>query len=220
MRVHPVLLRLEDRACVVVGGDAAAEPKIRALLDAGAVVTVIAPELTDGLMALAAAGRLTHQPRAYRDGDLCGATLAYASTRDRTTIAALGAEAARERVLLNVIDVPDACQFISPAVVRRGDLTIAIGTGGASPGLSAQLRARLAAEFGPEYGPYVEILRAVRTALWDQPTRAAVVTSLVDSALLDLVRRGDRAGIDALLGEIAGREHTLERLGVALDGEA
>lgn len=220
MRVHPVLLRLEDRACVVVGGDDIAEPKVRALLDAGAPVTVIAPELTGSLAALAAAGRLTHLPRAYRAGDLAGATLAYASTRDRAVIGALTAEAAREHVLLNVIDVPDACHFISPAVVRRGDLTIAIGTGGASPGLSAQLRGRLATEFGPEYGPYVDILRAVRTALWNQPTRAAVVTSLVDSTLLDLVRRGDRAGIDALLGEIVGNGHTLERLGVSLDGTA
>src|SRR5207245_1050257 len=81
--------------------------------------------------------------------------LAYASTRDPELIRRLADEAERERVLLNVIDVPGACTFIAPAVVRRGELQIAIGTGGASPGLAARLRAELEAQVGPEYAPFV-----------------------------------------------------------------
>src|SRR5262245_40479312 len=115
MRTHPVFLRLEGRRCVIVGHDAAAVAKAEACRAAGADVTVISPQ-------------------AYRSGHLVGAFLAYASTDDAELIGRLVDDAARERVLLNVVDVPAACTFISPAVVERGELRIAIGTGGASPG--------------------------------------------------------------------------------------
>jgi siroheme synthase-like protein len=206
---------------VVIGGDGPAEPKIRGLLDAGARVTMIAETTTPLVEDWLEQGLLAHRARAYQRGDLAGAVIAYASTRDAGLIARLQAEASREHVLLNVIDVPAACAFISPAVVRRGDLTIAIGTGGASPALSARLRAQLKQSFGTEYGPYVAILGAIRAALWDRPDRTATVTALVDSStLLDLVRAGDRSGIDALLAAVTGTDHTLERLGVSLEGEA
>src|SRR5262245_7415822 len=225
MQTHPVFLCLEGRSCVVIGGDAATAPKVAACLRAGALVTVVAPELTDELAALAAAGRLRHEAREYRPGDLAGAALVYASTKDRALIAQLVAEAARERVPLNVIDTPEACTFLSPAVVDRGDLQIAIGTGGASPALAARLRRELEAQIGPEYAPFVAILGAIRRALAADParapTRAEVVTTLLGSPLLDLVRRGERAEVDALLADVAGRGCTLARLGVHLpDGGA
>src|SRR5690348_7691470 len=107
MRTHPVFLRLDGRRCVIVGRDAAADGKADACRAAGAAVDVIAPE-------------------DYRPGDLAGAFLAYASTRDADLISRLVEEAEREHVLLNVLDVPSACTFVSPAVVDRGDLRIAI----------------------------------------------------------------------------------------------
>src|SRR5207237_1025496 len=122
------------------------------------------------------------------------------------------------RVLLNVIDVPEACTFISPAVVERGDLTVAIATGGASPGLSARLRRELEAQLGPEYATVVAILGAVRGRLADDPGRGEVVNALVASPLLELVRRGDRAGVDALLLRLAGPRCTLACLAIRLDG--
>src|SRR2546422_2839431 len=121
MRTHPVFLRIDGRRCVIIGSDDTAARKARACRAAGAEVTVVAPER-------------------YGSEDLAGAVLAYASTRDPALIRRLVDDAARERVLLNVVDMPDACTFIAPAVVDRGDLQIAIGTGGASPGLAAQLR--------------------------------------------------------------------------------
>ena len=215
MRTHAVFLRLDGRRCVVVGGDATAERKVCACLNAQAHVAVIAPELTTGLQALHASGRIACLQRPYRDGDLRGATLAYACERDPSVIAALRAEAERERVLLNVVDVPDACTFFAPAVVGRGDLQIAIGTGGSSPGLAARLRRDLEARLGPEYAPYVTILGAVRTAL-PSARRAEVMERLVDSELLSLVQRGEAAEIDALLTRLAGDACTLGRLGVEL----
>ena len=213
MRTHPVFLRLEGRRCVVVGGDAPALVKARACVEAGAEVSVVAPEMSADLAGI------RHVARAYRAGDLAGAFLAYASTRDPELIRRLADEAERERVLLNVIDVPGACTFIAPAVVRRGELQIAIGTGGASPGLAARLRGELEAQVGPEYAPFVAILGGVRAALARDPARAEVVQKLLGSPLLELLRQGRRAEIDALLAGVAGDDCTLARLGVALAGE-
>jgi siroheme synthase-like protein len=196
MRTHAVFLRLEGRRCVVIGGDAVAERKALACREAGADVTVIAPG-------------------AYRDGDLRGAMLAYAVTDDPALIASLEAEAARERVLLNVVDVPAACSFFAPAVVARGDLQVAIGTGGSSPTLAARLRRDLEGRLDAAYEPYVTILGAVRTAL-PRARRAEVMERLVDSDLLALVRRDDRAAIDALIATTTGEPWTLRQLGVEL----
>jgi siroheme synthase-like protein len=197
MRTHAVFLRLEGRRCVVIGGDAVAERKALACRDAGADVVVIAPGM-------------------YRDGDLRGAMLAYAVTDDPVLIASLQAEAARERVLLNVVDVPAACSFFAPAVVVRGDLQVAIGTGGSSPTLAARLRQDIEGRLDAAYASYVTILGAVRTAL-PRARRAEVMERLVDSDLLALVRRGDRAAIDKLIATTTGESWTLERLGVDLD---
>jgi siroheme synthase-like protein len=215
MRTHAVFLRLEGRRCVVIGGDATAERKVLACLEAGAHVTVIAPAVEPGLDGLSEAGRIRHERRAYRDGDLCGAMLAYAVTGDPTVIAALEAEAAREHVLLNVVDVPAACSFYAPAVVARGDLQVAIGTGGSSPTLAARLRRDLEGRIDAAYEPYVTILGAVRSAL-PRARRAEVMERLVDSDLLALVRRDDRGAIDALIATTTGEPWTLQRLGVDL----
>jgi len=216
MRTHPVFLRLEGRRCVVVGADAPAAAKAAACLGAGADVVLIAP---DTPASLAAEVNLRRVERNYRPGDLRGAFLAFASTRDPETIAQLRDEAERERVLLNVIDVPDASTFLSAAVLARGELMVAIGTGGASPALAARLRRDLEAHVGPEYGPFVAILGAIRRALAPEPGRAEVLSALLDSSLLDLVRRGAHEEIDGLLTRVAGERLTLERLGVALGAE-
>jgi len=215
MRTHAVFLRLEGRRCVVIGGDATAERKTLACLDAGAQVTVIAAVPTPALNALGTTGRVRHEARGYRDGDLRGAMLAYAVTDDPAVIAALEAEAAREHVLLNVVDVPAACTFFAPAVVVRGELQVAVGTGGCSPTLAARLRRDLEGRFDAAYTPYVTILGAVRTAL-PRARRAEVMERLVDSDLLALVRRADRAAIDALIATTTGEPWTLQRLGVDL----
>jgi siroheme synthase-like protein len=214
MRTHPVFLCLEGRPCVAVGGDGAIESKIDSCRRAGARVTLVASEPTAALQRLAAAGAVRWVAREYRPGDLRDAVLAYASTRDPERIALLREEAARERVLLNVIDVPDACSFIAPAVVRRGALQVAIGTGGASPLLAARLRGELEAQVGPEYAPLLDILAAVRQFLGADPRRAEVLAALLDSPLRDLLRCGDRPGVDRLLTRIAGDRCTLERLGL------
>jgi len=214
MRTHAVFLCLEGRPCVVVGGDAVAEGKVTACVRAGAAVTVIACDATPTVAALAASGAVRHHARAYADGDLAGAVLAYAATRDADLIARLRAEAARERVLLNVVDVPDACDFIAPAVVERGELQVAVGTGGASPALAARLRRELAERVGPEYGELLAILAAVRRTLPPGGERARVVGALLDSPLLELLRRDDGPAVDGLLAALVGEGTTRVGLGL------
>lgn len=202
----------------MIGGDVAIEAKVEACLVGGGEVVVVAEDATPRLTRLARGERVAMLARAYRAGDLAGAFVAYASVREPATIAALRAEADRERVLLNVIDVPEACSFISPAVVTRGDLQVAVGTGGASPGLAARIRRDLEGTFGPEYAPYVAILGAVRRSLEGDPHRSEIIGRLVDSELLALVRGREPEAVDRLLALVAGESCILARLGVALGG--
>jgi siroheme synthase-like protein len=222
MRTHPVFLRLEGRPCVVIGGDALAAAKVAACEKAGAEVTVIARVLGPELTALIGPG-VRHVAREYRSGDLSGAFLAYASTRDAALAHRLAAEAEREHVLLNVVDMPEASTVIAPSVLQRGQLQIAIGTGGASPGLAAQLRRELEVHVGPEYALFVAVLGAVRERLAADPARApergAVVSALLTSPLLDLVRQERWEEADGVLTRIAGDACTLARLGIMPDSE-
>ncbi|MEW6429497.1 MAG: bifunctional precorrin-2 dehydrogenase/sirohydrochlorin ferrochelatase [Thermodesulfobacteriota bacterium] len=159
---YPVCLDLGGRRCVVVGGGRVAERKIEGLLECGGRVTVISPELSDHLRALAAAGTVAWLARPYRRGDLAGAFLVIAATDDRPTQEQVQREAAAANLLLNVADVPMLCNFILPATVRRGDLSLTVSTGGRSPALAQEIRRRLEGEFGPEWGIYTALLGMLR----------------------------------------------------------
>lgn len=220
MGAHPVFLCVADRCCVVLGGDDHAAAKALACRRAGAAVTVVAPAVVPALEDEIACGRVRHVARAYLPGDLAGAFVCYASLRDPEEIARVRAEARRERVLLNVTDVPEACDFFAGAVVERGALTIAIGTGGKSPALAARLRERIAAEIGAEFGALVEILGEVRRRLAGRADRNDVLRALAASELPVLLRTGDLVAVDRLLARTAGADCSLAGLGIAPDAGA
>lgn len=161
---YPVVLDLEGRRCVVVGGGSIAEHKVRGLLEAGAAVTVVAQEATGGLRALAEQGALTLVPRAYRAGDLDGAFLAIAATDDTAVNAEVYGEARQRGVLLNAVDDSQHCDFAAPSVVRRGDLSISVSTAGKAPALARRLREVLSRQFGDEWGELVAVLASAREA--------------------------------------------------------
>jgi len=127
-----------------------------------AVVRVVSPEVHPGIARLAARGKLAWERRPYRPGDLEGAFLAIAATDDPAENERVYEEAVRVRALVNVVDVPERCQFVAAAVFRRGRLTAAISTAGASPALAARLKRDLARLWGPEYGQLVEVFRRLR----------------------------------------------------------
>src|SRR5712692_5055550 len=120
MGFYPLLLELDGRACVVIGGGVVGQRKVEGLLAAGADVTVVSPDLTPGLRALSERARIRHVARAYRRGDLDGAALAFTALDDAGATAAVAEEARERGVWLNAADDPTHCSFILPAVVRRG----------------------------------------------------------------------------------------------------
>ncbi len=159
---YPTFLDLRDRACVIVGGGSVAYGKVIGLLPCGARVHVISPEVHPGIARLARRGTIRWTARTYQPGDLSGADLAIAATDDTGLNTAVHAEAVRERVLVNVVDVPEQCQFVAGAIFRRGRLQVAISTGGASPALAARLKRELNAVWGPEHGQLVSAYRRLR----------------------------------------------------------
>ena len=167
----PAFLDLRGRVCLVVGGGLVAERKARAFVESGARVTVVSPVVTTGLAALIAADRVVHRARRFRRSDLRGCALAIAATGDSTVDAAVESTARCRRVLVNVVDRPAQCDFILPSVLRRGELQIAVSTGGRSPALAREIRRRLEGLFAPDYGDLVARVGAER-----RRARAAALT--------------------------------------------
>jgi siroheme synthase-like protein len=198
----PIFLDLGGRLCLVIGGGDFAEDKIRALLDAGAIITVVSRQATDGIKLQAAGGKLHHLAREYEYGDLRGKSLAYVATENSEIARAAAREARELGIPLNVVDNPESSTFISPATFRRGDLQIAISTGGSSPAVASMLRRRLEQQMGPGYALVLEIMRRTRQFLRnreaDQRKRAFILKSLA-GALLDSVETLDNTLIDEAL---------------------
>jgi precorrin-2 dehydrogenase/sirohydrochlorin ferrochelatase len=161
-KVFPLFLKLENRACLVVGAGNIAESKIAGLIEADATVRVVAPEATPQVRAWADAKQLDWQPRPFQPSDLQGNFLVVAATSSTQLHEQIFTEARRLGVLCNVVDVPHLCDFYYPAVVRRGSLQIAISTAGESPALAQRLRKELEVQFGPEYQRWVEAIGDVR----------------------------------------------------------
>jgi precorrin-2 dehydrogenase / sirohydrochlorin ferrochelatase len=157
-KVFPLFLKLENRACLVVGAGNIAESKIAGLLAADAAVRVVAPEATPQVREWAHAKKLSWQQRPFQLSDLQGLFLVVAATSSTPLHEQIFAEAQRLGVLCNVVDVPHLCDFYYPAVVRRGSLQIAISTAGESPALAQRLRKELEVQFGPEYERWVELI--------------------------------------------------------------
>jgi precorrin-2 dehydrogenase / sirohydrochlorin ferrochelatase len=190
----PILVDVDGRLVVVVGGGRVAERRARELLAAGAVVRVVSPEAGAGLAGLAATGALTVEPRRYRHGDLAGAALAVAATDDPAVNRRVAADGRDSGVLVNRADAPDEGGFSVPAVLRRGDLTVAVGTAGRAPGLAGAVRRRLEGDFGPEWADLVDLLAADRASLPGAADEAAWA-ELLAPEVLDWVRRGENAAV-------------------------
>jgi uroporphyrin-III C-methyltransferase/precorrin-2 dehydrogenase/sirohydrochlorin ferrochelatase len=207
---YPVFLNLRGRRAVVIGGGTVAEQKVLGLIAAGAHVTVVSPETTPRLAELAAGGGIDLRRRPYRTGDLAGAWLAIAGTDDRGANAQVWAEAEREGVLLNAVDDLDHCSFIAPAIHREGDITVAVSTSGKSPALAARLRRRVARLVGPAEARLCDLLGELRPELAahvpDARARTALWYRIVDSDVIEFVRRGDvdgaRERIEELVDEL------------------
>lgn len=203
MGFYPLLLELQGRRVVVVGGGPVGERKVDGLLAVGADVMVVSPDITPALKRHAETGRIALVERIYRDGDLEGATLVFTALGDPRATAAVAEEARRRGIWLNAADDPAHCTFILPAVVRRGPLTVSVASGGATPALTRALREHLENTLGPEWGVLAELAAVARRELrasgraadgesWRRAL-AADVRALVADDRLDDARRQLRA---------------------------
>jgi precorrin-2 dehydrogenase/sirohydrochlorin ferrochelatase len=206
MREHyfPAFLDLRGRRAVVVGGGEVARGKVLGLLPCGADVCVVSPEAHPDLHRLAQRGHLRWEARRYVPGDLRDAFLAVAATDEPELNDAVYREAVAERVLINVVDVPDRCQFVYGAVMRRGRLIAAISTGGSAPAHAAALKRDLAAHWGPEQGQLVSAYRRLRPLVARRiPTVAERRRFWLDlvgrNPALPLLRAGRGREVDGLL---------------------
>lgn len=159
---YPIFANLRGRRCVVIGGGAVAQRKVAALLKCGAAVTVVSPAITPRLARQAKRGMMTHRARAFRPGDLAGAWLAYAATNDPAVNAQVFRIATTRRIFVNVVDQKPLCSFIAPSMFTRGDLVVAVGTGGASPSMAKRVRQDLESVIGPEYASMTRLLKSLR----------------------------------------------------------
>jgi precorrin-2 dehydrogenase/sirohydrochlorin ferrochelatase len=192
---YPVSLSLEGRRCLVVGGGRVAERKVAGLLACGARVHVVAPELGQGLREAAqgAHGRLTWEQRPYRRGEAGGYWLVLAATGDPQVSRAVFEDGEALGVWVNCADDPDSCSFTLPAVLRRGPLTVAVSTSGASPALARWIRERLAEQIGPEYAQLADLLSEQRQALRaaGRSTEEADWQGAIGPDMLELLRAGE-----------------------------
>ncbi|MGA2645719.1 MAG: bifunctional precorrin-2 dehydrogenase/sirohydrochlorin ferrochelatase [Candidatus Sulfotelmatobacter sp.] len=192
-----MFLKLENKRCLVVGAGKVGEPKIAGLLDTGAHVSVIALEAAEAVHEWANAGKISLELRAFVPEDLDGAFVAVIATASSTLNEFIYREAQRRGILCNAVDVPEFCDFYYPAVVRRGDLQIAISTSGQSPSLAQKLRQQLERQFGPAYAQWVAELGATRKLVLasdlDPEKKRELLHSLASREALEAALAGDSA---------------------------
>ncbi len=160
--LFPMFMKLAGKPCLVVGAGKVGEPKIGGLIDTGAHIQVVALTAGEQVRAWASAGKINLDLRSFLATDLDSKYLAVVATASRRLNELIHREAQRRGVLCNVADVPEYCDFFYPAVVRRGDLQIAISTNGQSPALAQKLRRLLERQFGEGYAEWVRQLGETR----------------------------------------------------------
>ena len=213
MGYYPIFVELQDRRCLVIGGGREAQRKVEGLLAAGGNVTVIAPKLTRDLQDLLAEGRIDLQQREYREGDLERYEVVMVATNDGAVNADVAAEGKRRRIWVNAADDTKNCDFILPAVVRRGRITIAASTGGASPALARRLREELEAYMTDDMPALADLLAEVREELRSRGIApdAEVWQQAIDEELrLLLVQRKHRQAKARLLEALGAGELVAE----------
>jgi precorrin-2 dehydrogenase/sirohydrochlorin ferrochelatase len=198
---YPAILDIAGRRALVVGGGSVGEGKVAGLLNADADVKVVSLAATPQITRWADEGAIELELRPYEARDLDGRFLVIAATADNDTNVRVFDDAEERQMLCNVVDVTHLCNFILPSIVRRGDLAIAVSTGGASPALARRIRISLGQCYGDEYAVALELLGSLREELKarypDPGERKVIFERMVYSELMDLVRAGDAEAIEA-----------------------
>ncbi|MDQ0495583.1 precorrin-2 dehydrogenase/sirohydrochlorin ferrochelatase [Paenibacillus brasilensis] len=186
-------MNCKNKICCVVGGGSIAERKVKGLIESGACITVISPNITPDLQVLADHKQLHWVNRVYREGDLQGAFLVYATANQREVNNAVAQEARQRGILVNVADRLEETDFITPGILRRGRLTISVSTAGAGPAVTADITSALEPLFGSEYEPYLDFMyemrQIIKRTVSSPRQRAKLLRRLANSGILDQIRR-------------------------------
>lgn len=201
--LFPMFLKLEGRACLVVGAGQVGEPKIRSLVDCDARVHVVAPAASAAVVEAAQLGAITWTQKSFEIADLDGVFLVIAATSSVEVNHGIFLEAQRRGILCNVVDDPPHCDFFYGAVVRRGHFQIAVSTGGLSPALAQRLRRQLEDDFPPIYGHWLERLGRQRELLFQEVDDPEVRRRLIHaSASRDAFAQFERDEFSAARKEV------------------
>jgi siroheme synthase-like protein len=201
MSYFPIYLEMAGRRCLVVGGGEVAERKVASLLEAGAKVAAISPEATDNLLRWSMENRIEFIARRYQAGDLADYDLVFVATDEPDVTTQVSNEGHRLGVWVNAADDPAHCDFILPSVLRRGDLTVAVSSGGRSPALARVIREELELYFTEEYALLAQLAAEVRGELRARAITAPIETwrRALSGEVRQLLMRGDLARAKTLL---------------------
>ncbi|MBN17945.1 MAG: siroheme synthase [Chloroflexi bacterium] len=193
---YPAFINVKNRICLVIGGGKFAEEKVFKLLSLGAKIKIISPDITQEIKDVLNKKEITWIKRKYIYGDLEDVFIAISATGDEIANEEVFKEAEKRNVLLNIVDVTHLCTFIAPSVAKRGGVTVATSTGGASPALARKFRETL--EKGCEcrlleYGDLTLILSEVRNEVRSKNIYVSAERwqECIDEKLLDLVQNGE-----------------------------
>jgi len=210
--MYPVFLNITGRLCVVIGGGSVAERKVKALVAEGAYVRVISPSVTEQLAELAREGKIDWRKKTYGWSDIDKAFLVFAATDDRETQQSIANQAQENKQLINVADDPGSCNFHVPATVRRGDLTLAVSTGGKSPAVATLVKGRVENTFGREYGILLDIMSLARQetgrerAALSQAERKKIYKKILHEDIIEWIKNGQTVRLQNHLLNILGPE--------------
>ncbi len=210
MKYYPVCLDVSGRRCVIIGGGEVAERKARRLMDCGAEVLVVSESLSPALQVMKADGRLSHIKAGYSRDLIDGAFLVIGATDRAEVNEAVSRDARKQGILVNIVDDPGHCNFILPSLYRRGDLLIAITTGGKSPALAKKLRQEMGRHFGPEYETFLKIMGQIRGKVISRGYPAgknkALFESIIESDIIDHIRGKRWDKVKEMIRNLTGEE--------------
>jgi precorrin-2 dehydrogenase/sirohydrochlorin ferrochelatase len=197
-------LKIKGVSCLVVGGGEVAERKVKGLLKAEAMVTVVAPEITAYLSELAAKGLISHCRRSFCVDDLKGRFLVIAATDDQGKNREIAKLSRLQNIMVNVVDSPEESDYFVPSQFFRGDLSIAVSTHGKVPALSKKIRTNLETQFGKEYGPYISLLEMARKQIYEStkiglPEKKRLIEKLLKIEILNMFREGKQREAEGIM---------------------
>ena len=193
---YPIFLDIESRNVVIIGGGNVCARKAETMMNYGARVSIVSPDFTDEIERWARDGALQIRRKRYEQSDLEGANIVIASTDDQSVNEQIAADCRRRRIPVNVVDVTPLCEFIVPAIIDKGSVTLAVSTGGKSPALARTLKEDLQRLIGPEYAEVNDVLGTLRdSAKRVLPTdvdRKHFFDGMIARGILDMLREGRR----------------------------